>query len=49
VACEEERVKGESEKPRAIILLAFPLYPLQRRRRDLPGHTVADFTFLEIL
>ena len=34
------------DKPR-LNMRAFPLYSLQRRRRDLTGHAVADFTFLE--
>jgi hypothetical protein len=29
--------------------IGFPLYPLQRRRCDLTGHAVADFTFSEAL
>ena len=47
VACKEKRVKGESKKSREPPYIGFPLYPLQRRRCDLTGHAVADFTFSE--
>ena len=49
MACKEKRVKGESKKSREPPYIGFPLYPLQRRRRDLTGHAVADFTFSEAL
>src|ERR1700743_2147826 len=45
MACKEERVKGKSKKAASYCMPAFPIYSLQRRRRDLTGHTVADFTF----
>jgi hypothetical protein len=35
------------EKAASYSMLAFPLYSLQRQRRDFTSHAVARFTFSE--
>src|ERR1700744_625841 len=43
-----ERGKGKSPVRGAFRACAFPLYSLQRRRRDFTGHVVADFIALSM-
>src|SRR6201985_622825 len=39
-------VNSKQREPKALTCRAsaFPVYPLQRRRRDFPGRAAADFT-----